>query len=109
MSNNDEDIGKLIAKNLKRLSYEHGKTQADISRDLGISKQTLSTWMNGTRIPRMPKIDLLCHYFNCKRSDILEPHVPLMLVADNEVEIINAFRRCSPERKKCVLLLLGLK
>lgn len=56
----DENIARIIAINLKRLAYEHGKTQADISRDLNISKQTLSTWMNGQRIPRMSKVDLRC-------------------------------------------------
>lgn len=63
---------KLVARNLKRIAYENGKTQADIARDLHISKATVSSWMTGTRLPRMDKVDLLCHYFNCKRSDIME-------------------------------------
>lgn len=107
----DENIARIIAINLKRLAYEHGKTQADISRDLNISKQTLSTWMNGQRIPRMSKVDLLCHYFNCNRSDILDPYVlkPLGHFSDFERNIILAYRNASPERKDSVLLLLGLK
>ena len=55
-----EEYGKIIAKNLKAIMYEHKKTQADVAKDLGINKATVSSWMNGTRIPRMPKIDLLC-------------------------------------------------
>lgn len=69
-----EEYGKIIAKNLKAIMYEHKKTQADVAKDLGINKATVSSWMNGTRIPRMPKIDLLCHYFNVSRADIMEPH-----------------------------------
>ena len=68
----EQDYAKLVAKNLRRIMYEHGKTQAEVAKDLNISKATLSSWMNGTRIPRMNKVDLLCHYFNCKRADIME-------------------------------------
>lgn len=70
----EKEYAKLIAKNLKRIAYENNKTQADISKDLHISKQTVSSWFRGERIPRMDKIDLLCHYFNCKRADIMEEY-----------------------------------
>ena len=30
--------------------------------------------MNGTRVPRMDKVDLLASYFNVTRSDIMEEH-----------------------------------
>ncbi len=68
----EKEYGRIIGKNLKRLAWERKKTQADIARDLDISKATISSWMNGTRVPRMDKIDLLCKYFMVKRSDILE-------------------------------------
>lgn len=68
------DYGRIIAKNLRRIAYENGKTQADMCRDLRISQATISSWMTGVRVPRMSKIDLLCHYFNCTRSDLMEEH-----------------------------------
>lgn len=68
------EYGKIISKNLKRIAYDHQKSQADIARDLGLKQATVSSWMNGTRVPRMDKIDLLCHYFNCSRVDIMEEH-----------------------------------
>ncbi|MGN8818592.1 helix-turn-helix transcriptional regulator [Oribacterium sp. HCP28S3_H8] len=68
----DLEYGKIISKNLKRIFYEHQKTQADVAKDLHISKATISSWVNGTRVPRMDKIDLLCHYFNVTRQDIME-------------------------------------
>ena len=71
MTDFERDYGKIIAKNLRELALYHDKSQADISRDLHISKATLSSWMNGTRVPRMDKVDLLC---NCSRSDIMEDH-----------------------------------
>ena len=69
-----EEYAKVIARNLKRIAYERGKTQADIARDLKINKQTVSSWFRAERTPRMDKIDLLCGYFGCRRSDIMEEH-----------------------------------
>lgn len=68
----EKEYAKIIARNLRNIAFNAGKTQADISRDLQINKATVSSWMNGTRIPRMDKIDLLCHYFNVTRSAIME-------------------------------------
>lgn len=66
-----QEYGRIIGKNLRRLASDAGKTQSDISRDLRINKATVSSWMNGTRVPRMDKVDLLAHYFNVHRSDIM--------------------------------------
>ena len=70
----NKEYGMIIAKNLRRIMYDAGKTQAEVARDLKISKATLSSWMNGKRIPRMPNIDMLCHYFNVNRTDIMEEY-----------------------------------
>lgn len=90
------DYGQIIAKNLKRIAFEHDKTQADIARDLGYSKSTVSCWMNGSRVPRMSKVDRLCEYFGVFRSDILEPYNPSRThpfdLTNDEIAIIKAYR-----------------
>lgn len=68
----DAEYRKLIGKNIKRIAYENHKTQADIVRDLNLKQPTVSSWMNGTRMIKMEQIDMLCHYFNCSRADIME-------------------------------------
>lgn len=70
----EKEYAQIIAKNLKRIAFERDKTQAQIAQELKIHRATLSAWMNGTRTPKMSKIDMLCRYFGCKRSDIMEPH-----------------------------------
>lgn len=70
---NEKEYSKIIARNLRRLMYEKQKTQAEVSRELGISKATLSSWMNGTRQPKIENIDMLCEYFGVPRSAIMEP------------------------------------
>lgn len=71
-----KDYSKIIARNLKRIMYEQGVSQSKMSNDLKISKSTLSHWMNGSRSPKMPSIDLLCHYLNVSRADIMEENPP---------------------------------
>lgn len=70
----EKEYAQVIAKNLKRIAFERDKSQAQIAQELKIHRATLSAWMNGTRTPKMSKIDMLCRYFGCKRSDIMEPH-----------------------------------
>lgn len=72
----EQEYAKIISKNLRRIVYESNKTQAEVARALHINKSTLSSWMNGTRIPRMKNIDMLCHYFNVSRADIMEEEGP---------------------------------
>ena len=70
----EKEYAQVIAKNLKRIAYEHDKTQAQIAQELHIHRATISAWMNGTRTPKMSKIDMLCKYFGCTRADIMEPY-----------------------------------
>lgn len=106
----DVEQGKIIAKNLKRLAYDHKKTQAEIARDLGISKTTLSSWMSGYRVPRVANVDRLAKYFNCLRSDIIEPRElkPIGHVSPFEQNIILAYRAASDDNKRVVKFALGL-
>ena len=89
----ETDYGRIIAKNLKRLAYEKNKTQADIARDLNISKTTLSSWMSGYRVPRMSSVDMLCKYFGITRRELIEPNglVPLESFTAFERNIILAY------------------
>ena len=97
----DNEYAKVIAKNLKRIAAEHEKSQADIARDLHINQGTVSTWMVGTRVPRMDKIDLLCSYFNVNRAEIMEeePKSHREDVSNDERELLRLFRSLSPESR----------
>lgn len=71
----NEDIYKQIfSKNLRYYMNLRGKNQIDIINDLGINKSAISTWVNGSRLPRMDKVDLLAKYLGCTRSDLIEEH-----------------------------------
>lgn len=69
-----QEYGKIISKNLRRIASDCNRSQADIARDLHINKATVSSWMNGTRVPRMDKVDMLASYFNVTRAEIMEEY-----------------------------------
>ena len=68
----DDDYKKLFSRNLNYYMEMSGKTQSDLINDLGYNKSAVSTWCNGTRLPRMDKVDALAKYFGISRSDLLE-------------------------------------
>lgn len=67
-----DEFALLFAKNLRRVMSERDVSQAKLCKDMNIPKTTVSSWMNGLRTPKMSKIDALCQYLNCRRSDLME-------------------------------------
>ena len=110
---NEQEYAKIISKNLKRLAYEHGKQQIDIARDLGINRATLSAWMNGTRTPKVSKIDMFCEYFGVLRSDITEPYDPNRKrdfpLTISEIELIKAYRSAPDGIQSSIRKLLDIQ
>lgn len=105
----NEEYAKIVAKNLRRIMFERDKTQADIVNALGFSKQAVSAWMNGTRTPKMDKIDALCKYLNCKRSDIMEPYGQkreTKEISDDQAELIRLTMTASADNVALALALL---
>ena len=68
----NSDYKKVFAKNLSNLLARNQKTQADLVADLRLNKSTISTWVNGTKMPRMNKIEQLANYFGVEKSDLIE-------------------------------------
>lgn len=63
---------EIFSKNLRYYMDLNGKNQTDLINDLGFNRSAVSTWVNGTRLPRMDKVDALAKYFGVKRSDLIE-------------------------------------
>ena len=87
---NEKEYSKVVAQNLRNIIFERGTTQAQVAKDLGINKGTLSSWMNATRTPKMANIDMLCKYFNVPRSAIMEPstHRKAAQISDDQAQLI---------------------
>lgn len=68
----ESDINNLIAKKISHYLYINEKSQQDLADYMGVSQATVSNWCKGIKMPRMDKIDKICTYFNCNRSDLME-------------------------------------
>lgn len=68
----ESEINRIIAKNINRFLNARNKTQVDLAEYMGVSQATVSNWCKGIKTPRMDKIDKICEFFNCKRSDLME-------------------------------------
>lgn len=68
----EEQIRKVFAANLRKYLERDGKQPADLVHDLKIPFSTVSNWVNGVKLPRMGKVELLAQYFGIEKSDLLE-------------------------------------
>lgn len=69
---NESEFNKIFANNLNYLLSVNGKTKREVANDLKCGYTTVCEWCRGSKVPRMNKVDQLCTYFGCKRSDLLE-------------------------------------
>lgn len=68
----EKDYKLIFSKNLRKYMELNQKEQIDLINDLGFNKSAVSTWCNGTRLPRMDKVNALAEYFGINRSDLIE-------------------------------------
>lgn len=68
----EDEYKRIFSKNLRKYMSLNNKTQVDLINNLGFNKSAVSTWCNGTRLPRMDKVDALTKYFGIRRSDLIE-------------------------------------
>lgn len=90
----------VFATNLRRLLKENGKKSVDLVNYLGVSKAVVSEWLNAKKLPRMDKVDRMCVFFNCNRSDLIAKKEPDAATSDPQSEmILKLIARLSPEQK----------
>ena len=95
----EERYQRIFSENLRYYMQLCGKTQINIVNDLGFNKSAVSTWVNGTRLPRMDKVDILARYFGVKRSDLVDEHDRNSMPAAAsplEKELIDFFYKLNP-------------
>ena len=83
----EEIYKKIFSRNLNYYMELNGKTQSDLINDLGFNKSAVSTWCNGSRLPRMDKVETLAQYFRINRSDLIEEKSSEALTPRDERDI----------------------
>ena len=101
------DFSKLFSRNLNNALIAHDKTQSDLVRDLHFSKATVSSWCNGTRVPRPDKMDEICNYLNIRRSDLMEEHPAAdFVLTSGEMDFIVEYRNTDEATRQSIKNLL---
>lgn len=98
----DETSRIIFSNNLKRLLELNEKQPADIVRELGIPFSTVSNWINGLKMPRMGKIEMLAEYLHCEKSDLIEDKgdkVPETYYLNDDAKDLAKFLFDNPEYK----------
>lgn len=65
---------EIFKRNLADLMKQTKTKQIDISRYMGVSYQTVSTWVTGRCYPRADAMEQLCKFFDVKLSALTEDH-----------------------------------
>lgn len=77
-------VENSIASQIKRLRKSRGWTQPQLADQLSVSKQTISNWETGIKVPRMGSLQKLADLFNVKIGEITNASID-----DNDVSKIN--------------------
>ena len=102
----------IFSTNLKRKMEEAGKTRRDICEALGFSYYTVTDWVNGKKMPRMDKVEILAKYFGCLISDLIEEKNPTTEndsgMSKAKTELIKKVMQMSDEELQKLDLLLRI-
>lgn len=63
---------RVMANNLLYYVERSGKTQKEIAESINVSPSTFNTWINGSKYPRIDKIEMLANLFGIMKSDLIE-------------------------------------
>lgn len=62
----------IFASNLQKYMDLNKVTRMELSKALGVSYYTITSWVNGSKYPRMDKVEMLADYFGILKSDLIE-------------------------------------
>lgn len=104
----EKAYNKAVAANLRRIMYEKGVTGTDMANALGFTKQSVSHWMNGEHLPRMNKLDKICSYLGCNRSDLIEVNKERKAepITSEQAQLIQLAMSAKPDNVHLVLEVL---
>ena len=61
----------MIGEYLRDLRRRRGMSQQELALALGVSKQTISNWEVGRKVPRMKVVEKIANVFGVSRNSIL--------------------------------------
>ena len=82
-----EEYRKIFINNLEKYMRLNEISQTDLSIKLGVNKSVVSSWLSGSRYPRMNTMERIATIFHIEKSDLIEkkdtaakaPRVPVKI------------------------------
>lgn len=92
-----------IADNIKALRLQHGLSQAELGSIAGVSDKAVSTWENGTKVPRMGALQKLADHFGLRKSDLIEDAPSAVTLDEFSYALHSEVQELSEENKAKLL------
>lgn len=98
-----------ISYNIKALRIQHGMSQDEFGKIVGLTGKAVSTWENGIKEPRLGTIQKIADYFHISKSEIIEGTIKKEKPAAASDELImKLYNKLTDENKKKILELARL-
>ncbi|MDO4615533.1 MAG: helix-turn-helix transcriptional regulator [Lachnospiraceae bacterium] len=68
----EKEFNAIFSQRLRYFLELHDMTQVELAKRLGVGTTSVSNWINGTKTPRMDKVDAICAIFGIRRKDLME-------------------------------------
>ncbi|MBQ6976374.1 MAG: helix-turn-helix transcriptional regulator [Selenomonadaceae bacterium] len=91
----NQNFGKLVGHNLKKLRESVGLTQEQLGKKIGVSQKAIAANEQGTAFPKIPTLKFLADFYGVSTDEILGRKLTLkrQLLHDNQLE--QAIKRLS--------------
>lgn len=99
------ETGEII----KKLRKEKGITQEQLAKILGLQKSAIAKYENG-RVKNIKRetIDAMAIYFGVKPSYILGETEEALILDEDEIQIVKAYRQAPTNIKSAICLMLKI-
>ena len=92
-----ENYRKIFIKNLNTYLNQHEMSQVDLANLLQINKSVVSSWLSGSRYPRMNTMEKIANIFHIEKSDLIEKKT---VPPEHEINIDEAIKKAYGETTK---------
>lgn len=78
-----------FSNNLKYLRAKHNLNQNDLAYKIGVSRQTISNYENGSRYPDFVVLVKIAEFFNCSIDELVFHNTPINISSLNNLSEID--------------------
>lgn len=109
----------IFAERFRNLMYDTKTKQAELAGELGVTRQAISTYMDGSASPNLEKFKKICEIFKVSSDYMLGLSNSNSLVTEerncsdmtglntNSIQVLNYFNTSECEKEQIIIMLLN--